>query len=90
MSLIPSRFLDTVVAIGRTQPDSTVRYTASGFVYQVPVEVSAKGEKLYASFVVTNRHVIEGAGDLYTRQNHPSGANVVGSSTENEWTFHPD
>ena len=90
MSLIPARFLDAVVAIGHRLPDASIDYTATGFVYQVEVEESAQGDKLYGSFIVTNRHVIEGANELLTRQNHPSGANVVGRSAEQEWTFHPD
>ena len=90
MSLIPARFLDTVVAIGQRQPDSSIRYTATGFVYRVPVEETAGRNRLYVNFIVTNRHVVEGANELSTRQNHPSGANLVGSSVEQEWTFHPD
>ena len=90
MSLIPAHFLDTVVAIGHRQPDSSIRYAATGFVYSVPIEETAGRKRLYASFMVTNRHVIEGANELFTRQNHQSGANVVGYSVAQEWTFHPD
>ena len=90
MSLIPARFLDTVVAIGHRRSDSSIEYTATGFVYQLAVEETDAGDKLYASFIVTNRHVIEGAGELFTRQNHPSGANVVGSIAEVGWTVHSD
>ena len=90
MSLIPARLLDRVVAIGRRRPDSSVQYTATGFVYSVPVEETDGRKRLSASFIVTNRHVIEGANELSTRQNHQSGANVVGNSVEEDWTFHPD
>ena len=67
MSLIPAHFLDTVVAIGHRQPDSSIRYTATGFVYSVPMEETAGRKRRYASFIVTNRHVIEGANELFTR-----------------------
>lgn len=89
LSLIPARFLDTVVAIGNRRVNSSIEYTATGFVYQVSVRKD-KGDKLYASFIVTNRHVIKDTNELYTRQNHPSGVNVVGRSLEGEWTVHPD
>ena len=90
MSLIPARFLDAVVAVGRRLPDSSIEYSATGFVYQVEGEESPQGDKLYASFVVTNRHVIAGTQEVFTRQNHPSGANAVGSFLAQEWTVHPD
>ena len=90
MSLIPSRFLDTVVAIGLRQPDSSIEYTATGFVYRVAVDQDAEGHQLYATFIVTNRHVIEGSHELVTRQNHHSGVRVVGDTPRREWTVHPD
>ena len=90
MSLIPTHFLDTVVAIGRRQLDSSIKYMATGFVYRFAVEEDVKGKRLYASFVVTNRHVIECDCELFTRQNHPTGSNVVGTSVTGEWTLHPD
>lgn len=79
-----------MVAIGRRRLDSSIEYTATGFVYQVAVDEDDEGNTLYGSFVVTNRHVIEGSNELFTRQNHPSEANVVGTSSEDEWIVHPD
>ena len=96
MSLIPSRFLDSVVAIGHRQPDSSIRYTASGFVYGIDAGQAEKGHKQYYHFIVTNRHVLQGTSVLYTRQNYPalpgfpSGANLVGDAPKEDWTFHPD
>ena len=96
MSLIPSRFLDTVVAIGHRQPDSSIQYTASGFVYGFNADQTDQGHKLYFSFIVTNRHVLKGSSVLFTRQNYPSapnypsGANLVGDAPLAQWTVHPD
>ena len=96
MSLIPSRFLDTVVAIGLRGPETSIQYIATGFVYSVAVDQVDRGQKLYASFIVTNRHVVEGSGALFTRQNYPSGkeypsgANLVGDAPGEKWIFHPD
>ena len=96
MSLIPSRFLDTVVAIGHRQPDSSIQYTASGFVYGVDADQADVGHKQYYHFIVTNRHVVKGSTKLFTRQNYPSapkypsGANLVGDAPIERWTVHPD
>ena len=96
MSLIPSRYLDTVVAIGYRQLDSSIRYTASGFVYGFEADQKDKGHKQYFSFIVTNRHVLKGSSVLFTRQNYPSvpnypsGANLVGDAPTEKWTAHPD
>ena len=96
MSLIPSRFLDTVVAIGHRQPDSSIQYTASGFVYGVDANQANQGHKLYYFFIVTNRHVLKGSSVLFTRQNYPSlpnypsGANLGGDAPIAGWTVHPD
>ena len=96
MSLIPSRFLDTVVAIGHRQPDSSIQYTASGFVYGVDADQADQGHKQYYHFIVTNRHVLKGSSVLFMRQNYPSmpdypsGANLVGDAPMEEWTVHPD
>ena len=90
MSLIPSQFLDSVVAIGLRQSDSSIQYTATGFVYRVAVGHDEEGHKLYATFLVTNRHVVEGSGELFARQSHPSGVNLVSNSLEKNWTVHPN
>ena len=90
MSLIPSQFLDSVVAIGRRQPDSSIQYTATGFVYSAFAGLDEEGDRLARTFLVTNRHVIEGAGNLFSRQSHPSGVHIVSESLEEDWVVHPD
>lgn len=90
MSLIPSRFLDSVVAIGRRQPDSSIQYRATGFVYSASAGLDEEGHKLARTFIVTNRHVIDGAGELYSRQSHPSGVHIVSESLEENWVVHPN
>ena len=96
MSLIPSRFLDTVVAIEHRLPGSSIQYTASGFAYGVDANQADQGHKLCYFFIVTNRHVLKGSSVLFMRQNYPSipnypsGANLVGDAPIEEWTVHPD
>ena len=96
MSLIPSRFLDTVVAIGHRQPDSSIQYAASGFAYGIDSGQADEGHKQYYHFIVTNRHVLKGSSELFLRQNYPSvpkypsGANLVTDAPIERWTVHPD
>ena len=90
MSLIPSRFLDPVVPIGVRAGGSEVRYTATGFVYTVSAGRSEDGHKLYVTFLVTNRHVAEGASELHVRHNYPSGHTSAWSPLREQWTMHPD
>lgn len=90
MSLIPSQYLDSVVAIGRCQPNSSIRYTATGFVYSASAGLDEKGLRLARTFIVTNRHVIEGAGVLSSRQSLASGIQIVSESPEENWVVHPN
>ena len=90
MSLIPSHFLDTVVPIGVRLGDSEVRYGATGFVYTVAVGKAEDGDKLYVTFLVTNRHVAEGETELHVRHTYPSGHTSVWSPLREQWTMHPD
>lgn len=97
MSLIPSSFLDTVVALGVPDQNGSVKFTATGFLYGHPVEKNEKGVQQYWTFLVTNRHVIADATELWVRFNGPMSASPksyplpVGSSTmATHWTFHPD
>ena len=88
MSLIPSRFLDTVVAIGKGQSSDSIRYIATGFVYTALVKEDE--HKWYSNFLVTNRHVIEDSVEIRVRQNTTVRAEPVLGSFTDEWTTHPD
>lgn len=97
MSLIPDIFLDTVVALGVPDPNGSIKFTATGFLYGYPVEKNEKGIQQYWRFMVTNRHVIADATELWVRFNGPMGASPesyplpIGNSTlATHWTFHPD
>jgi S1-C subfamily serine protease len=83
-ALIPPYYLDCVVAIGRDVPvmvngspvleNGTAKLQwepiASGFLYGEPTgEKNDKGEPLYRTFLVTNRHVVQGAPELRLRFN---------------------
>ena len=63
MSLIPHYFLDTVAALGAPAAagGDDIRYLATAFVFGYPVSPSTKPVS-YWTFVVTNRHVVEGQG----------------------------
>ena len=102
MALIPPSFLNTVVALGRSSPDGTVQYIATGFLYGYPSgRTDENGERLYWLYLVTNRHVFEGAADrnisFQARFNKPSGSGATvynlplrDHDGSTRWTVHPD
>lgn len=57
MSLIQPFFLDTVLALGVFSQGNSVEFTATGFLYSYFIETDERGKRLYARFLVTNRHV---------------------------------
>ena len=71
MALIPPAFLNMVVSVGVPQGGGDTRWVASGFFYGH--HVRAEGDQsLYASYLVTNRHVVQGKHHVDLRVN-PSG-----------------
>ena len=102
MALLPPRFLDRVVALGTETDDGTARYNATGFLCGHPTgDVKEDGERQYRIFLVTNRHVFQGAMDrkanLQVRFNRPAGAapNVYRMPLKEQdgstkWIVHPD
>ncbi len=69
MALIPPFFLDCVVAIGFKGADGTPAFLATGFLYGTPVGKNPENETLYRTYLVTNRHVFEGAEAAVVRFN---------------------
>ena len=69
MALLPPHFLNSVVAIG-TKPDDAhdaeIKWTGTGFIYGAPVDESSDDLR---PFLVTNRHVLEGAGRVIIKMN---------------------
>ena len=102
MALIPPSFLNTVVALGRSSPDGTVQYTATGFLYGYPAgETDENGARRYWLYLVPNRHVFQGAVDrhiiLQARFNKSpvSGAAIYhlllrDNDGSTRWTVHPE
>ena len=101
MALIPPNYLNTVVALGGPSQDGSMQYTATGFLYGHPTGTTDEnGQPLYGLFLITNRHVFEGATtkgtQLHVRFNRPMGAepNVYTIPLKNAdgstpWFVHP-
>jgi S1-C subfamily serine protease len=102
-ALIPPDFLDCVVALGRKDAASQWVPEASGFMYGRFLSKLDEGHNNYATYLVTNRHVVEehsvntGGGPLWVRFN----LNTPGSAKEYDiplinaqgspaWHFHPN
>lgn len=68
MALIPPFFLDCVVAIGRRVDRRNIAWVASGFLYG-DFERKIEGGRHYLTYLVTNRHVFEGIGEMFLRFN---------------------
>jgi hypothetical protein len=70
MALIPPFFIDCVVAIGRENPKTgKIRWTASGFFYGRFVEKVGEEGKKYLTYLITNKHVLEGTDRVFIRLN---------------------
>lgn len=95
MALLAPHFLNSVVAIGAKAddaPDSDIQWIGTGFIYGANADAS--GSKLYP-FLVTNQHVLEGAGTFAVKMNRRDGqpANAYPFSLESvrhNITTHPD
>ncbi len=98
MALLPPRYMDAVVALGKENEDGAFLGAATGFLYGTPTGMrNEEGEPLYKIFLVTNRHVVEGVDQLTTRFNRSLNLetqtyniplhNRDGSIS---WTLHPD
>jgi S1-C subfamily serine protease len=68
MALIPSFFLDCVVAIGTINSSKDINWIATGFLYGYFQEKQDKGN-LYYVYLVTNRHVFENKNNIIIRFN---------------------
>jgi S1-C subfamily serine protease len=67
MALIPSFYLDCVVAIGTTDEEGNHHWIASGFLYGV--RLPENEPRTYQVFLVTNRHVLDDLPHAYLRFN---------------------
>ena len=57
MALIPPFFLDCVVSIG-IQGSNGANWIGTGFIVGRPI-TNESGEKVYHTFLVTNKHVLK-------------------------------
>lgn len=64
MALIPPFFLNCVVAIGIDNPQGKRQWIASGFLYAHYLRGEGE-DKTYRTYLVTNRHVVEGKEKIY-------------------------
>ena len=69
MALIPPFFLDCVVAIGIDVGEGKRRWVASGFLYGHFLSKVDEETNQYRTYLVTNRHVLEGQKVVYLRFN---------------------
>jgi S1-C subfamily serine protease len=89
--------LDCVIAIGTLNEKGEKRWTASGFLYGSLIpQRTEKDEKLYTTYLVSNRHVFEKLDTAYMRVN-PKEAKPptdyelqLKDATSKKWFAHPD
>lgn len=97
MALIPAFYLDAVVALGDVSPGGPTRYHSTGFLYGWPAGENEHGQKVHRTFLLTNRHVLEGARkskcEIQARFNTQDGASAstykIDPQDEN-WTVNAD
>lgn len=97
MALIPSKYLNAVVALGIPTEENGVRYIATGFLYSHPLRKRPYDrEQHFEVFLVTNRHVVEGSDVIVARFNRPlnSPSQILSIASKAEdgsaqWTTHP-
>ena len=97
VALIPPGFLDSVVAIGKKHSgggEAKIDWVATGFIYGY---YSEEDDSHYI-YLVSNRHVFQGAEKVFLRFNPKSGDQsarnfsiaLVGQNGEQLWCSHPD
>lgn len=97
MSLVPSDFVESVAAIGELGESDHINYIATAFLFGHPGSSQSSRRNSYWRFVVTNRHVVLPARQLWIRFRAP-GTNQdsdpfpipVEESSPGPWITHPD
>lgn len=97
LGLLASICLDCVVSIGTKSDEGKMRWIASGFLYGnlIPPKPGLD-KKQYFTFLVTNRHVLEGLTNAYIRVNPkerkaPKDYELeLKDETRQLWFAHPD
>lgn len=85
MALIPSFFLNGVVSIGisPTPSQGSTAWIGTGFIVGRPINDDA-GVKRYHTFLVTNKHVLDGKTNIVLRFNSLDGTRVLDYPVELE------
>jgi hypothetical protein len=85
---IGDQYLDCAVYVYRSLSDARAgeRQGGSGFVIAVPLET--KPEYSW-SYIVTNQHVVRGAGNPVIRINRKDGKTDCFETNSTDWTAHP-
>jgi S1-C subfamily serine protease len=97
MALLHPKALDTVVAIGKPQPNNKKRWIGTGFLYGLLNESSEDGKKSYRVFLVTNKHVLRNLTSIFLKfnpQNDQASIDfpikIKKDDGTNAWFGHPD
>ncbi len=97
MALIPQNVLDTVVAIGKTNDDSSKSWIGTGFLYGKIDKLHDSGLKDYSLYLVTNKHVLRGEKSILLKFNPQTDqssmdlpANITRENGDLLWYGHPD
>ncbi len=94
MALIPPFFLDCVVAIGAPTVDGT-NWIGTGFLVGRPLPEEGTSEKIYNTFLVTNKHVLQNQQSIILRFNSIQGTETrdypinLFKDRSQTWVGHP-
>lgn len=96
MALIPSAFLDAVVAIGVGNNPSERRWVGTGLIYGLLIATEADEQKNYDVHLVTNTHVLTDHAQVWLKFNSSTGvgstdfpAQLIDEDGTPLWSAHP-
>lgn len=94
MSILPNHFREATVVIGERLGPNPIRWIATGFIVGRFEGLDANGEKKYSTYLITNKHVIQGRRVLQLQFNSTSGTSpmsiVLKSGLRLMYSEHPD
>ena len=95
MALIPTKFLNCVVAIGKDDGKGGIFWMGTGFLFGYRLPDRQYGENIYSVYLVSNKHVLKGQQYIYIRFNPQGGKPaqnhklVIINGNTNLSKFHP-
>lgn len=98
MALLPPFFLDTVVAIGTGSDPDGRSWIGTGFLFgRFSHEDKTTKEKHFKVWLITNKHVLKGAREIYIKFNSATEPNskdykiqLIARNGKLSWIGHPD